>query len=140
MELKGKLDFSKTVGKFKILINENKEVFRQYFGVDLFPGSVNVRIDEPTSLQVDLDKGLYTPDFVIPRDGLVGMPDYIGDGQTWKCILSCQRLKEPINCWVFRRIGSRVPKGIIELVAEQQLVVPYSLKEGDNLTLELPNL
>ena len=140
MNLKGSLNLLGTAGKFSILINENRQVFKKYFGVDLYPGSVNVYVNDPGTLQADMDKGVYLPDFVIPRTELVDMPDYIGDGQAWACILSCNKLETPINCWVFRRIGSRVPKGVIELVAQDRLVIPNNLKNGDDLTLRLPNL
>ena len=65
------------------------------------------------------------------------MPDYIGDGQTWECILFCDKLPKPINCWIFRRINSKVPKSIIEIVAEQELVRPYDLKDGDYARIKL---
>jgi CTP-dependent riboflavin kinase len=137
MVLNGKLNLISTVGKFKILISENKEVFRKYFGVYLFPGSVNVKIEKPENLQQELDKGNPPPNFIIPRTELVGMPDYIGDGQIWRCVLLCDKFIKPINCWLFRRIGSKVPKGIIEIVAEQELVKPHSLKDGDSVVIEL---
>ncbi len=135
--LNGKLNLRNTVGKFNLLINNNKEVFRRYFQVYLFPGSLNVKIETPADLQQNLDKGVFPPQFVIPRNELVGMPDYIGDGQAWPCRLSCIKFNKPIDCWVFRRIGSRVPRRIIELVAEQELVKPFALQDGDLVTLEV---
>jgi len=136
MILSGRLNLINTVGKFKILINENREVFHKYFGVYLFPGSLNVRIDIPDNLQSELDKGIPSPDFIIPKEKLVGMPAYIGNGQAWKSILSCQKFPTSVKCWIFRRIGSKVPKGIIEIVAEQELVKPYDLQDGDAVTIE----
>ena len=65
------------------------------------------------------------------------MPDYIGDGQAWSCRLSCVKFNKPINCWVFRRIGSKVPRGIIELVAEQELIKPFVLQDGDPVSVEI---
>ena len=65
----------KTVGKFNLLIKSNSEVFRKYFGVDLFPGSLNVDVPEPETLQSDLDQGKYQPAFAIPRSELRGMSD-----------------------------------------------------------------
>ena len=65
------------------------------------------------------------------------MPDYLGDGQAWKCVLFSGKFPKPINCWIFRRINSRVPRGIIEIVAEQELVSPYDLKDGDYVKIEL---
>jgi CTP-dependent riboflavin kinase len=137
MVLNGKLNLIHTVGKFKILINDNKEVFRKYFGVYLFPGSLNIKINEPENLQQELDRGNPPPTFTIPKTELVGMPAYIGDGQTWRCILSCNKFPESLNCWVFRRIGSKVPKGIIEIVSDLEFVIPYGLVDGDPIYLEL---
>ncbi len=134
--LNGKVNLNRTVSKFNILINENREVFYKYFGVYLFPGSVNIKVDEPSNLQKNLDEGIPPPNFSIPRNELAGMPNYIGDGQTWKCILSCNKFPKPLNCWIFRRVGSRVPKGIIEIVAEQELVRPYGLEDGDAVNIE----
>ena len=135
--LSGRLNLINTVGKFKVLINENKNVFYKYFGVYLFPGSLNIKIDKPENLQQELDKGNPAPTFIIPKTELVGMPAYIGNGQTWRCLLSCDKFPQPFNCWVFRRIGSRVPKGIIEIVSEHELTIPYGLVDGDPIYLEL---
>src|ERR1700730_16867043 len=41
----------RTVEHFNILISDNAEVFRRYFGVEIFPGSLNVDIADPPSLQ-----------------------------------------------------------------------------------------
>lgn len=137
MILEGKLNLIHTVGKFKILINENKEVFWKYFGAVLFPGSLNIKIDKPENLQQEFDRGNPQPNFVIPRTELVGMPDYIGNGQAWRCVLFCEKFPVPVECWIFRRIGSRVPKGIIEIVSEQELVKPHALKDGDEVSIEV---
>lgn len=137
MILNGRLNLKDTCGTFSQLINDNKEVFRRFFQTDLFPGSLNVRVDIPADLRQRLDAGVYPAAFVIPKGMLVGMPSYIGDGQAWPCRLSCGKLKEPVNCWVFRRIGSRVPPGILELVAKQELVRPFGLQDGDPVTLEV---
>ncbi len=144
MELHGRLRISesdkppKTVRKFGQLIRENADVFRRYFGVDLYPGSLNVDVAEPSTLQADLDAGRPRPTIVIPRDELAGMPSYIGDGQAWPCDLRCTNMSSPVACWVFRRIGSRVPPGVIELVAAPpQLIETYQLHDGDPAFLRL---
>jgi CTP-dependent riboflavin kinase len=54
----------RTVGRFNVLINDNANVFRRHFGDNLFPGSLNVDVPEPTSLQRDLDAGKPVPAFV----------------------------------------------------------------------------
>jgi CTP-dependent riboflavin kinase len=56
--LNGRLNLIHTVGKFRLLINENKKVFHKYFGVHLFPGSLNIKIDKPENLHQELDKGM----------------------------------------------------------------------------------
>ena len=125
----------KTAQLFSRLIDENRDVFRRNFRVDLFPGSLNIDVPEPPNLQKRLDEGEPKPSFVIPRDELVGMPDYIGDGQAWRCKLACGKVPDPVNCWIFRRIGSKVPAGVIEVVARQRLVSTYQLRDGDPVTL-----
>lgn len=137
MILEGKLNLIHTVGKFKILINENKEVFYRYFGVYLFSGSVNIKVENPPNVQDNLDKRIPPPDFIIPRNELVGMPGYIGNGQAWSCKLKCNKFGKDIDCWIFRRVGSRVPKGIIEIVSNIELVKPYGLVDGDDILIEL---
>ena len=102
---------------FSRLINENAEVFRRYFGAALFAGSLNIDVPDPPTLQAQLDRGMPTPSFVIPKSELVNMPAYIGDGQAWQSVLKGSRFAHPIDCWIFRRVGSRVPKGVIEILA-----------------------
>ena len=136
MILAGILNLQNTRGMFRYLVNHNREIFKRYFKTDLFPGSLNVRVDTPVDLQQNLDKGVYPPAFIIPKEELVGMPSYIGNGQVWPCRLSSEKFENPMDCWIFRRIGSRVPQGIIELVAEHELVKPFGLQDGDPVTLE----
>lgn len=130
-------DSRRTAGHFNVLIADNRAVFRRYFGVDLFPGSLNVDVPGPESLQRDLDAGQPPPSFFIPRAELINMPAYIGDGQAWPCILRGDRFPAPVSCWVFRRVGSKVPPSVIELVAKEKLQDLYKLQHGDNVTIEL---
>jgi CTP-dependent riboflavin kinase len=138
MEFHGKLVISepgapaKTRGDFGPFFKQNADVFRRYFGMDLYPGSLNVYIPEPMTLQADLDAGQPPPAIVIPRGEMVGMPIYIGDGRAWPCTLQCADMRSSVTCWVFRRIGSRVPHGVIELVAPPPpLVATYDLRNGN---------
>jgi hypothetical protein len=101
-------DAKRTVGRFNQLITDNAAVFRRHFGVDLFPGSLNVDVPEPASLQRDLDAGNPPPAFVIPRTELIKMPAYIGDGQAWSCVLRGEKFPALVSCRIFRRIGSKV--------------------------------
>lgn len=130
-------DARRTAGGFSKLINDNDAVFRRYFGVALFPGSLNVDVPNPDTLQRDLDSGQPPPSFVIPRTELVNMPDYIGDGQAWPSILRGKKFPSPVSCWIFRRIGSRVPCGVIELVAHDRLRDAYALQHADPVTIEM---
>jgi CTP-dependent riboflavin kinase len=116
---------------------DNAAVFRRYFGVDLFPGSLNVDVPEPVSLQRDLDAGSPPPAFVIPKTELINMPAYIGDGQAWPCILRGEKFPAPVSCWIFRRIGSKVPPGVIELVAQDKLRDAYGLQHRDAIAIDL---
>lgn len=129
-------DAKRTVGRFNELITDNRAVFRRHFGVDLFPGSLNVDVPAPASLQRDLDAGRPPPTFVIPKRELINMPAYIGDGQAWPCILRGGKFPAPVPCWVFRRIGSRVLPGIIEILAQDKLRDVYGLQQGDPVTID----
>jgi CTP-dependent riboflavin kinase len=127
----------RTAGRFNELITDNQEVFRRYFGVSLFPGSLNVDVPEPASLQRDLDAGKPPPAFVIPRSQLIKMPRYIGDGQVWPCRLTGPRFLASVLCWVFRRIGSRVPHGVIKIIAQNKLRDAPDLQHGDRVSLDI---
>ena len=128
----------RTVGGFGRLVTENQEAFRAHFGCNIFPGSLNIDVPHPETLQAELDKGTYRPAINIPREELQGMPDYIGDGQAWKASLGGEKISPPADCWVFRRIGSRVPQGVIEILAPMSLSELYDLRDGDpvDLTIE----
>jgi CTP-dependent riboflavin kinase len=130
------LDARRTVGRFNQLITENAAVFRRYFGVDLFPGSLNVDVPQPVSLQRDLDAGNPSPAFIVPKTELINMPAYIGDGQVWPCILRGEKFPVPVSCWIFRRIGSKVAPGVIELVAQDKLRDAYGLQHGDAIDID----
>jgi hypothetical protein len=94
-------DVKRTAEGFSKLINDNAAVFRRYFGVDLYPGSLNIDVPEPVTLQRDRDSGKPPASFVIPRTELINMPDYIGDGQVWPCILRGEKFPTPVSCWIF---------------------------------------
>ena len=127
----------RTMGRFNELIRDNAQVFRNHFGVELFPGSLNVDIQEPSSLQRDLDAGRPTPSIIISKAELINMPAYIGNGQAWPCDLKGAKFLELVQCWIFRRIGSRVPRGVIEIVAEKGLRDAYDLQHGDRVSIEV---
>lgn len=129
-------DAKRAGGCFNELITDNGAVFRRYFGVDLFPGSLNIDVPAPDSLQRDLDAGRPPPAFVIPKGELINMPRYIGDGQAWPCLLRGEKFPAPVPCWVFRRIGSLVLPGVIEIVAQHKLRDIYGLQHGDAVTID----
>lgn len=145
MKLDGTLRLSddtgkRTAGKFSRLIEDNVAVFARYFGAKLFPGSLNVDVPCPPSLQRDLDAGRPAPCIVIPKKELINMPDYIGDGHAWACDLKGTRFPAPIKCWIFRRKGSRVPASVIEIVSLEPLRLPYELQHRDAVTIEIFSL
>jgi CTP-dependent riboflavin kinase len=142
MTLHGTLELSdpkakRTIGGFAQFVTANQPTLQRYFGHQLFPGSLNVLVRDPPSLQQDLDAGEPSPLFVIPKDQLEEMPVYIGDGQAWACNLNSGKFQASIGCWVFRRIRSGVPRGVIEIVAVEALVGPYKLQHGDPVTIEI---
>jgi CTP-dependent riboflavin kinase len=129
---------ARTAGRFNQLIEQNAAVFTRYFGSVLFAGSLNIYVPFPATLQQDLDRGIPQPAITIPRSALIGMPAYIGDGQAWRCSLAGAKFQTDIDCWIFRRIGSRVPPGVIEIVAPPPPLVPtFGLRNGDAVTLVL---
>lgn len=133
-------DFQRrTVGRFRTFMEANSTVFRRYFGVELFSGSLNVNVIDRPLIHADLDAGSPIPSFVIPRSefGLIDMPSYIGDGQAWESALRGDKFPEPIICWIFRRKGSRVPQGVIELLAKDALVRTFGLKNGDRVVIDV---
>ena len=145
MRLSGTLRLSDETGKrtrggFRRLINDNAPIFERYFGVKLFPGSLNVDVRNPPALQRQLDAGKPVPHIIIPRTELINMPEYIGDGQAWACRLNSAKLPEAIECWIFRRKDSRVPPGVIEILAREPLTQPFDLKHGDAVTIEVCSL
>jgi CTP-dependent riboflavin kinase len=142
MILRGTLELSdpetkRTVGGFAQFVTANDSTLREHFGHKLYPGSLNVLVEDPPTLQQDLDAGRPAPLFVIPRNLLDGMPVYIGDGQAWPCNLGGEKFPEAIGCWIFRRIRSGVPRGVIEIVSTEHLVGPYKLQHADPVTIEV---
>jgi CTP-dependent riboflavin kinase len=142
LTLSGTLELSdpkskRTMGGFAQFVTANDATLQQFFGFKLFPGSLNVNVPNPPSLQQDLDAGRPAPLFVIPKETLEGMPVYIGDGQAWACNLYSEKFPASIGCWIFRRIRSGVPRGVIEIVAVEHLVGPYKLQHADPVTIEV---
>jgi aspartate aminotransferase-like enzyme len=45
-----------TSGKFTKFMNQRKELLKKYFGVDLFPGSLNVHFEAMVGSRDELDK------------------------------------------------------------------------------------
>lgn len=138
MDIHGKIRLHRTCGKFSEFVKDNAAVFRRYFGADLFPGSLNIDTGPTRALQEQLDRGNPRPSFVIPRAEMGGkwMPNRLGNGQAWACTLHTTGAP-PISCWVFRRIKSGVPPGVLEIVATVEIVRPYKLPNGHPVRLEL---
>jgi CTP-dependent riboflavin kinase len=117
-------------------MSENHETLRKYFNADLFPGSLNVDID-PTvgSLHKQLDRGEPQPAFRIPRQELRAMSPYLGDAQAWRVSLSTARMTALHECWVFRRIGSKVPPNVLEILSIVPIVKTFGVQHGEALEL-----
>jgi len=122
-------------GKFNQLIKDNKDVFFEYFKCDIYPGSINIFLEDNLGLWQELDKGIPTPDIIIPKEKLINMPVYLGNGQAWKCKLISEKWKEIDNCWVFRRINSKVQRGVLEIISPLELNKPYNLQQDEEVTL-----
>jgi CTP-dependent riboflavin kinase len=119
--------------RFGSFLAANTQLFEAYFGVRLFHGSLNVLVRFPHSLPDDLDAGRPSPSIIIPKAKMLG--NVLGDGHAWTSVLRSQKLPGPMECWVFRRIGSRVDRGIIEILAVEELVEPYKLLDGDPVSI-----
>jgi CTP-dependent riboflavin kinase len=140
MTLRGRFRISeegaprRTCGKFAAWMAENQETFWKYFGADLFPGSLNVDIDSTAgSLHQQLDSGEPQPTFTIPRQEL--RASSLGDAQAWRVSLSAARITTPHECWVFRRIGSKVPANVLEIVSTVAIVTTFGVRHGEDLEL-----
>jgi hypothetical protein len=66
-----------------------------------------------------------------------GKATHLGDGQAWKCELKADKFPSPSECWIFRRIHSRVPQGVIEIVAGQGLVHASQLRNLDPVLIDI---
>jgi CTP-dependent riboflavin kinase len=126
----------RSCGKFATWMADNHETLRKYFNADLFLGSLNVDIDSTTgSLHQQLDRGEPLPVFTIPRRELRAMSAYLGDAQAWRVSLSAARITIPHECWVFRRIGSKVPANVLEIVSTVAIVTTFGVRDGEDLEL-----
>jgi hypothetical protein len=115
---------------------ENQETLSRYFRADLFPGSLNVDVDSGVaSLHQQLDLGEPLPAFTIPRHELRAMSPYLGDAHAWRVSLSAARISTPHGCWVFRRIGSKVPANVLEIVSTVAIVTTFGVRHGEDLEL-----
>lgn len=116
----------------------NEAVLRDACGVDLFAGSLNVEVLCPLMLQRELDAGRPPPAFVIPGSKLNNLgATYLADGQAWAAELRGDKFPRPVRCWIFRRNGSQVPTGVIEIVARDGLVAQYDLQHGDSVIIDI---
>lgn len=122
---------------------------------ELCPGSLNVLIEEyPDSFSppsgrrrgaYQLDDGNFRPEFVIEGNQITenkllrdGKP---ASAQVWRALLHVANRSEPISCWVLRRFGSNVGKGmggnVLEVVAQDHLRSAFDLEDGQRVKLEL---
>ncbi len=122
-------------GKFNEFVKDNAIVLQKYFGVFLFPGSINVMIKDFPNLHSFLDTKLL-PDFIIPKEELINMPSYLGNGQAWRCQLINEKWGK-IDAWVFRRINSKVRKNSLEIVSDKELNKPYNLSNNDEVLITI---
>lgn len=139
MYLNGKLRLNdENMHRFGSFLARNAEIFERHFGERLFNGSLNVLVPSPSSLPDDLDAKRPPPSIVIPKDDM--RDNTCGDGQAWRCTLTTPKIPRPVPCWIFRRIGSTVDRGIIELLSAEELVNPNDLWDGDEVTITVEDL
>jgi hypothetical protein len=63
------------------------------------------------------------------------MSSYLGDAQVWRVSLSAARISPPHQCWVFRRIGSKVPPNVLEILSTVAIVKTFGVQHGENLEM-----
>lgn len=116
----------------------NNATLRQYFQVDLEPGSLNVEIvDAMPNLRQQMDAGIPPPNIRIPHGELREMSSYLRDAQAWRTSISGKKFPGPVECWVLRRIGSKVRE--LEVVGTVRFVPTFKLQDGDELELRIHN-
>jgi len=134
--LEGTVELEGCSHKFSVFARENADVLATRLGGPIFPGSLNIKTGR-RNIGDWLDRGFWPkqPDIVVPRAELSGMPAYIGDGRAWRCVLMADGAM-PVKCLLFRRRGSRVRPGTIEILAGVGLVSHLGLKQGQSVCLE----
>jgi hypothetical protein len=60
-----------------------------------------------------------------------------GDGHAWQSIFRSSKMSGPVECRVFRRVGSLVDPGIIEILAIDEPAELYKYANGDPVAIEL---
>jgi CTP-dependent riboflavin kinase len=130
----------RTCGQFAAWMAENQATLRRYFRADLFPGSLNVDIASgEAGLHQRLDRGEPAPAFTIPRGELRSMSPHLGDAQAWRVSLSAARISTPHESWIFRRIGSKVPPNVLEILSTIRIVETFGVQHGEELELVFLN-
>ena len=149
---------SRGIGKYSEMTIPGREALSDApadWPLRLCPGSLNVLIDfypegftEPSGRSrgaYQLDDGSFKPEFIIPGDLITGNK-LIHDGraaaaQVWRACLQISDRAEIMPCWVLRRFGSNVGKGVggnvREIVADEHLRTRHHLQEGESVALEL---
>ena len=119
----------------------------------LYPGSLNVVVFEegyPAGFVApemggngvrELDGGEFAPAFVIPG-GLIGGNKLLtptdprrGSAQVWRATVRVARDAQAYDCWVVRRIGSGVGKGlagnVLEMMSDKRLRTELGVGDPD---------
>lgn len=134
--IEGKVELVACSHRFAVFATENADVLARRLGGPVFPGSLNIRTGR-RNVGGWLDLGFWPrqPDVIIPKAEFRGMPAWLGDGRAWRCLLRTLTAG-PFRCFLFRRKGSRVRPGIVEVLAAERLVDSLGLKQGQMVILE----
>lgn len=132
--IEGVVELVKCSHRFSAFARDNADVLAKHLGGPIFPGSLNIRTGS-RRIGRALDSGQPAPDVVVPRAELRGMPAWLGDGRAWRCSIRASGAG-PVGCFLFRRAGSRVRPGIIEVLAADRLVGALGLRQGQRVVLE----
>ncbi|MFH1544566.1 MAG: DUF120 domain-containing protein [archaeon] len=113
-------------GKYYTSLTLYKKQFQEKLGMDVFPGTLNLKVDE-----IELDSFLSQARF-IPIDGFPTKERNFGSGKAVKV-----KVNGKLPSAIFFPERSIYGKEIIELISSIQLKKSLGLKEGGKLSLTL---
>lgn len=132
--LNGRLATGIGMGKHFTRLDWARDAFHSLVGIDPFPGTVNVVIDDPDSAQswqrIKREPGLHIEN---PGDG----PHHC-DAKCFPVLLSGDSIPEVKGAIVFPLVDDYPPMQV-EVIAEIGVRDAYGIEDGEPITLTLTN-